>query len=233
MESKALALGKQVKMESKALALGKEVKMESKALALGKQVKAEALNSNVLKSGGIMKHPFRFDLTKAIETILYLVEKLPIADFPHIFKTIYFADETHLVQWGCFICGDSYIAMKYGPVPNNIFNLLKAAKGDNVVLAILDKGIVAQVMSAFTVQDDYVVKALRKVDLGWLSESEVKCLDSAINQYGTLSVDELSRLSHEAPWENAGGDDCIDVADIIATLPNADILLEHVKNPHP
>jgi len=34
-------------MESKALALGKQVKMESKALALGMEVKAEALNSNV------------------------------------------------------------------------------------------------------------------------------------------------------------------------------------------
>jgi uncharacterized phage-associated protein len=180
-----------------------------------------------------MKHPFRFELTKAIETILYLAEKLPVADFPHIFKTIYFADKAHLAEWGCFICGDSYMAMKYGPVPSNIFNLLKAAKGDDAILAILDNNIVAQVTSAFAVKKDYVVKAHKKVDLDWLSESERECLDSAINQYGALSSDKLNQSSHEEPWEKADGNDCIDIADIIATLPHADILLEHVKNPHP
>lgn len=180
-----------------------------------------------------MKHPFRFDLTKAIETILYLAEKLPTADFPHIFKTMYFADKAHLAEWGCFVCGDSYLAMKYGPVPYNIFNLLKAAKGDDAILTLLDKNIIVQATSAFTIEEYSIVKPHRKADLAWLSESEVECLNLSINQYGALSIEELNQLSHEEPWEKASSDDCIDVADIVATLPYAEILLKHVTNPHP
>jgi hypothetical protein len=52
MESKALALGKQVKAEALNSNVHQWFIMESKALALGKQVKAEALNSNVHHESG-------------------------------------------------------------------------------------------------------------------------------------------------------------------------------------
>ena len=178
-----------------------------------------------------MKHPFIFAPEKAIETILYIVNKLQAANFHRISKMMYFADKAHLEEYGCFICGDSYIAMKHGPVPNCTYDILKAVQGDGFALA---NNIIEEAKRAFTVlQDNSIVKPLRKVDLDELSESEMECLDRAISQYGTLSFQALSELSHDAPWQAADENDCIDIERIVALFPNAELLLEHLKEPYP
>jgi uncharacterized phage-associated protein len=46
---------------------------------------------------------------------------------------MYFADRKHLEKYGRFICGDSYVAMKHGPVPSEIYDILKAVISDTVL----------------------------------------------------------------------------------------------------
>ena len=77
-----------------------------------------------------MKHPFEFNAEKAIEVILYIAEHIKEPTFHTVSKVLYFADKEHLEKYGRFICGDSYIAMRRGPVPSGVYDLLKLARGD-------------------------------------------------------------------------------------------------------
>ena len=66
-----------------------------------------------------MLKPFEFNEKVALEVILYIANKSQKPTFHHIAKLLYFADKSHLCQYGRFICGDNYIAMKNGPVPSH------------------------------------------------------------------------------------------------------------------
>jgi uncharacterized phage-associated protein len=78
-------------------------------------------------------YPFEFNLDKGIEAILYIAQKVDDPTFHRISKIMYFADRKHLEKYGRFICGDSYVAMKHGPVPSEIYDILKAVKADAVL----------------------------------------------------------------------------------------------------
>jgi len=62
--------------------------------------------------------------------VLYLAARLPRPGLHNIAKVFYFADKRHLREYGRLICGDSYVAMKYGPAPSAIYGMLKAVRGD-------------------------------------------------------------------------------------------------------
>jgi hypothetical protein len=58
----------------------------------------------------------RFDAHKALEVILYVAGSVP--DMYRALKVLYFADREHLGRYGRLICGDTYVAMRLGPVPS-------------------------------------------------------------------------------------------------------------------
>ncbi len=72
--------------------------------------------------------PFVFDEDVAIEVILYIANRVPHPTFHLIFKIMYFADKAHLERYGRFICGDSYVAMRNGPVPSVTYDMLKGIR---------------------------------------------------------------------------------------------------------
>jgi uncharacterized phage-associated protein len=73
---------------------------------------------------------FRFDPEKALNLVLYVAGEVPQATFHTISKVIYFADKLHLQRYGRLICGDSYVAMKHGLVPSEIYDMMKDVRGD-------------------------------------------------------------------------------------------------------
>jgi uncharacterized phage-associated protein len=173
----------------------------------------------------IMKYPFIFDEEQAIEAILYIAQNVQEPTFHRISKVMYFADKAHLEQYGRFICGDSYVAMKHGPVPLSIYEILKSVRGDGKYLEKANQ--------AFCVQHKYLVKPLRQADCDYFSDSDLECLDKAIKEYGTLSFYELTELSHDTAWANADENDCIELEQMILTFAHPKPLLEHLKNPFP
>lgn len=130
--------------------------------------------------------PFQFDERKAIETLLYVARRAPIPDRFHVCKIIFFADKYHLENYGRFIFGDFYAAMKNGPVPSRAYDLIKAA----------DAGKIDEIKT-----DDLNVTALRDPNLAEFSESDIEALDGAIAQYGTIPFGRLSLMSHEGAWD--------------------------------
>ena len=132
--------------------------------------------------------PFTFDQRKAIEAIIYLCDKIDDPDRLGICKLLYFADKRSLEKYGRFIFGDDYSAMKVGPVPSRAYDLMKAAD---------------ETMEYGFVSHGYLIVALRKAELDWLSESDKECLDQIINMYGKVPNRKRVDDSHDDAWKAA------------------------------
>ena len=133
---------------------------------------------------------FQFDRKKAIETILYLANRISDADIYGICKLLYFADKTCLEKYGRFIFGETYSAMKEGATPSNAYDLLKEASQTPV--------------SEIQVEGNQVI-AKRDADLKYLSESDVECLDQIINVWGKVPNWSRRDAAHDDAWEKAWG----------------------------
>jgi len=176
-----------------------------------------------------MRYPFKFDVDKGIETILYILENGAQPTIFHILKIMYFADKQHLQNFGRFIFGDRYIAMKDGPVPSFIYDLLKCSRGDQFLNAEIEQ----KSNNAFKVENHYTVSPLRKADKEIFSESEIHCLDDSIKNNGNLSFGQLREKSHDAAWKAADLNNCIEIDYIVETFANSQELREHLLDPYP
>ena len=180
-----------------------------------------------------MEYPFRFDWKKGLEAIVYIANRSPNKTFHHISKIMYFADRLHLEKYGRFICGDKYCAMKHGPVPSGIYDILKLVRGNEPCSYFITPMTIDTFKDAFTVIDNYNVQAARESNIKLFSESDLECIDEAISQYGSLEFTKLADVSHDQAWENTDANDIMEIEGIINTLSNPKEIFEHINNPHP
>lgn len=173
--------------------------------------------------------PFAFDPEKATEALLYVASKLPRhnATFYIALKILYLADKIHLSRFGRFISGDSYIAMKHGPVPSGAYDIVKHVRGDG--LFPFDHAA-----KSFAVDEESnQITPLREPDEGLFSDSDLECLNEMIEAYGDKPFSEIRAVSHDAAWDNADSNEMMSLTDIVKTLPDADRLLKHLSDPYP
>ena len=165
-----------------------------------------------------------FDSRKALEALLYLTEKAPQPSFHSVSKLFYFADKLHLQRYGRLISGDSYIAMKHGPVPSAIYDMMKAPTG-RVSLPNSD-----EIVGSLEVRNKWYLVALREPSLDLLSASEVECLQESVDSFGSLTFGQLTAKSHDAAWDSADQNNRISLDAIVSTLPNADELMDYLAS---
>jgi len=180
-----------------------------------------------------MKNTFDFDIYKAIEVVLYIAKCSSNNTMHGISKVLYFADKKHLERYGRLICGDSYVAMKNGPVPTGVYDLLKLVRGDLRPTFCPSKEIADWVSSSFRLYDRFYVDALREPEIDYLSDSDVECLDASIEAYSRLSFGKLTQLSHDKAWQLTEQDDIMNLDHIVATFDNPMDLVDHLQDPHP
>jgi len=150
-----------------------------------------------------MSVQFEFDYEKTVAAALYIVSKnLPELTMAKLFKLLYLADKDHLVRYGRPITGDSYVAMKDGPVPSNLYDLFKEMRGKPHSPAAL--------LLAKNIRDEESIFqypsliAHGTIDPTQLSISDIAALDRILFQFGQLTFLHLRSLTHETPaWENA------------------------------
>ena len=131
---------------------------------------------------------FQFNQTKAIEAILYLAQKVSGPDIYGICKLLYLVDKTSLEKYGRFIFGESYFAMKEGPTPSNVYDLLKQ--------------VAKKPVYGLSVEGNQVIP-LRNPDLDYLSESDIECLDQIISVYGKVPNWLRARDAHDNAWQES------------------------------
>lgn len=167
---------------------------------------------------------FQLDIEKAKSAILYIAEKVGEIDFLRVFKILYFAEQEHLAKYGRPIVGDTYYAMKNGPVPSFIYDALKYARGNGTYSSKFDS-----IVNAITIQSNYTFIAKENADLDELSVSDIACLDKSIEENKNIEFGILSDKSHDSAWESADRDDAIDTIAIAKAGGANDEMLKYIE----
>lgn len=169
----------------------------------------------------------RFDSEKALEAILYVASKAPTPDIYHVGKILYYADRFHLERYGRLISGDHYNAMKDGPVASNTYDIIKIARGDGRYTP--DGCSVELVKSSFQV-NGMVVSPAREADEDVFSDSDIICIDDAINMLGHMSFEDIRTMSHDEAWEAADRNGEMPLESIIRQLRDSELIIGYLKS---
>lgn len=163
---------------------------------------------------------FKFNQSKAVEVILYLVQNLPIHNVYRVCKLLYLADKISLEKYGRFIFGESYTAMEGGGTPSNVYNMIKDIK----VNPTDDLKV-----------DGNNILSFRDADLDYLSESDIECLDAVVSKYGndwTSMKDDAHDGAWEDSWNKRGVKKShpIPTENIAKMLPDSEELIDYLSN---
>ncbi len=167
---------------------------------------------------------FRFAARKALQAVEWMLAEYGDLDFHTILKACYFADKEHLNRFGRPIFGARYYAMRYGPVPMEIYDLLK---GD--LLRLHEAGVERTPWGI----EGYRLRRLSNDTPGTtaLSISERECLARAIEKSRSMTFDERTAATHGPDWQKArlGWMDYRDMVD--DDNPMREEILEELEDP--
>lgn len=146
---------------------------------------------------------FPFDELKAINVVLFILSKVGKINKHKLAKVLYFADQKHLVKYGRPVIGDTYIAMKNGPVPSTVYDGIKSVDNDRYNFDEFKKSLAVKGYNIFPKVDP---------DMDELSETDIDCILESILENNNLSFQELCDKSHQEAWHKAtaNGSICIE-----------------------
>jgi len=161
---------------------------------------------------------FTFQREKALEVILYMAKRANPPDRHNLTKILYLADKMSLERHGRFICGDSYVAMKDGPVPSATYDILKE-RGNLLPFRV----------------EGYTIIPKRDADTDELSESDIECLNEAIKIVKpgfTARHDQTADAAYKKAWKQHGimGSVPMDTEDIVDLLGNSKELKHYLTH---
>ena len=136
---------------------------------------------------------FALNQKKAINTLLFICDSQGgECDLYHLLKVVFFADSSHLFDYGRPITGDRMVAMNKGPVPSYCYDVVKRYGPQQEYFKTTGNTVVA----------------LQKPDMNVFSESDIEHLKKAIAENMPLSSDDLMAKSHtpayNKAWANPG-----------------------------
>jgi hypothetical protein len=139
---------------------------------------------------------FRFAAAKSLAAIRWMLRKRQPLDLHAILKSCYFADKAHLNEFGRPIFGATYRAMRFGPVPLEIYEMLK---GESIWLAEIQAERYPWSL------EGYRVRLLDNDDpeLGELSETDLECLALALDKSLGMNFNERTAATHGPDWQAA------------------------------
>jgi uncharacterized phage-associated protein len=157
-----------------------------------------------------MNVQFGFDFERTLAALVYIASKPEATglDTYKLCKLMFLSDKLHIVRFGRSITGDDLRAMEYGPVPSNVYDLLKAVLASGEMHEQEQVRTLASHLSIDRRYEHPRFKAARPVDYAYfLSPVELNALDEVVASHGRKSFDELYTLTHEMPaykkaWED-------------------------------
>ncbi len=159
----------------------------------------------------------------AIKLVLSNMDE-KLCNFHKLFKILYFSEKQHLSRYGRSITGDKYIAMKDGPVPSSIYDILKILRGTpSVIKTSIDWS------HDFEVRENHYLKMINsEFDMDIFSESEIECLSQSIAENKNLSFTILRDHSHDSAWESANQNDEMSIFDIAKAGGANDEIIKYI-----
>lgn len=152
----------------------------------------------------------RQNVPKIVDAILQVVseaERRAIAVTQYdIVKTIFLADKAHLNRYGRPITFDDYVAMRHGPVPSLVYDLLK--QNEKALSRVGEPLPWQQTKSPERGPSVFCFHSpARSPSDDVLSPSDVSALNDALTTIQSLTFSQIRRLTHEDPayidaWED-------------------------------
>lgn len=143
------------------------------------------------------------ELLKLKAATLYIVNKCEAIDYFHLFKILYFADRNHYAQYGRRIIQDTFCALKNGPIPSTLFDAVKIVVGQRKNSKESQLNIIADSLYSSDETYCYILSSKEAPDMDELSQSDIKCLNTSIEENRNIPFGELSKKSHDCAWEEA------------------------------
>lgn len=116
-----------------------------------------------------------------------------------IVKTAYYAQQLHFVKWALPLYKDKIAALQFGPVPSTIYDVLKMARGDRKVLTYYGDSPLRSIADSIGFQDE-LFYAKEDVDCDVLSQSNIQCIDEAIEKVASMDFDAIVADTHGEEW---------------------------------
>lgn len=139
---------------------------------------------------------FKFAARKARAAIHWMTRQQTGIDLHTMLKACYFADKEHLNKHGRPIFGATYRAMKFGPVPLEIYEM---AKGEALWLADLNADRYPWCLDGFRIR----LIDNNDPDLDVLSESDFECLQKAFEKSRAMDFNSRTEATHGRDWQAA------------------------------
>ena len=162
-----------------------------------------------------------FDKRVSLQSILYVIKSYGgECDLHRMCKVLYFADQASLSRYGRQITGDDYIAMENGPVPSRIYDLFKAVRGDSYF---------SPDVRLFSFKNNVTLQSDNQPDMDYLSESDIECLNEAIEKCRDLSFGELTKMSHGYAWSATAKNQTIKNGDILREAGDTEGYIDYIN----
>lgn len=170
---------------------------------------------------------FKANTNKILEGLVWIADRQPGVSFHCALKTMFYADKGHLQEHGRPVFGDTYIKMSFGPVGSNAYDMLKSND-------FLPAEVICAVGDALAVKRSGkvpMVHAKRKPNLNHFSESDIRCLENALQSCVSLGFNGRCEVTHqERAWVEAMANGEMDYAKIIdEDLPYREQLIAHLN----
>lgn len=176
----------------------------------------------------------KFDIRKAIAMVGFLAQQTRESMYT-LMKMVYLADKLHLERYGQFMAGETYSALKQGPVPSCTYNLMKHLRGEAQDMPEADL-----VFEYLRYGGNHAIEVVRQPELDELSESDLECLTAVVRIHNDVGKWMVRDLSHDLAWRKVWGgvqpgnaSKTMPVEEIAAQLKNASDLVRHVGDPFP
>lgn len=161
----------------------------------------------------------KFEWQRIKEIILYILNITKGLDYYRVFKVLYFAEKEHLKKYGTRMIADSFCALPYGPVPENLY---QSIKGRNLPPYLSDA-------IKFAGEDaSTVLLPLRACDLDYLSKSDIECLNNSIQENVSLTFNQLKEKSHDYAWNSTPKLKEISRVDMAKAAGATDAVIEYI-----
>jgi hypothetical protein len=139
---------------------------------------------------------FTFSPLKARAAIHWMVRQYPGVDLHTVLKACYFADKEHLNKHNRPIFGATYKAMRFGPVPIEIYEMTKS---DPYWLPELETDRYPWRLDGFRLS----LTDNSEPDMTVFSRSDIAALSEAFKQSRRLTFNGRTAVTHGRDWQAA------------------------------
>lgn len=139
---------------------------------------------------------FKFAPEKALTALHWMVREQPGIDLHAALKACYFADKDHLNEFHRPIFGARYRAMKFGPVPVEIYEM---AKGEAIWLAELGLDRFPWRLDGFKLR----LEDNQPEDRSVFSQSDTEAFEAGLARSLAMSFNDRTAATHGRDWQAA------------------------------